>query len=122
MANTTSTSAKVTIKTTLQAIIDTCADRLTEEQMEKVKTMLEQTEKKSASRKSKTSEADLEQMQIVLGQLSNSVGVTVTDLRNSHEALVPLSTPKLTSLLGKLIAEGKVERFSDKRKTLFRLV
>lgn len=122
MANTTSTSAKVTIKTTLQAIIDTCADRLTEEQMEKVKTMLEQTEKKSASRKSKTSEADLEQMQIILNQLSNSVGVTVTDLRNSHEALIPLSTPKLTSLLGKLIDEGKVERFSDKRKTLFRLI
>ena len=122
MANTTSTSAKVTIKTTLQAIIDTCADRLTEEQMEKVKTMLEQTEKKSASRKSKTSEADLEQMQIVLNQLSASVGMTVTDLRNSHEALIPLSTPKLTSLLGKLIDEGKVERFSDKRKTLFRLI
>lgn len=121
MSNTTSTSAKVTIKTTLQAIIDTCADRLTEEQMDKVKTMLEQTEKKSASRKAKTSEADLELMQIVLGQLSHE-GKSVTDLRNSHDTLIPLSTPKLTALLGKLIDEGKAERYSDKRKTLFRLV
>lgn len=116
----TNSTSRVTIKSTLQTIIDKCADILSPAEMDKVKTMLEQTEKKSANRKSKTSDTDTALMATVKACLSHE-GKTVTEVRNSDEALMPLSTPKITALLGKLIDNGEVERYSDKRKTLFRL-
>lgn len=116
----TNSTSRVTIKSTLQTIIDKCADILSAEEMDKVKTMLEQTEKKSASRKAKTSDTDTALMTTVKACLSHE-GKTVTEVRNADEALMPLSTPKITALLGKLIDNGEVERYSDKRKTLFRL-
>lgn len=113
---------KTTIASTLRFVIDNCADKLNEEQLAKLQKMLEQTEKKSANRKSKeASETDLALMATVKACLSHD-GKTVTDVRNSNSTLIPLSTPKITSLLGKLVAAGEVERYTDKRKTLFRLV
>lgn len=117
----TNSTSRVTIKSTLQTIIDKCGDILSTAEMDKVKTMLEQTEKKSASRKSKTSDTDAALMATVKECLSADKGMTVTEVRNADEALMPLSTPKITALLGKLIDANEVERYSDKRKTLFRL-
>ena len=117
MANTN----KVTIASTLRFVIDNCTDKLSAEMLDKLNSMLAQTEKKSANRKSKaTSDEDKALMEVIKSCLS-AEGKSVTDIRNSHGDLMPLSTPKLTSLLGKLIVNGEAERFSDKRKTLFRL-
>lgn len=117
----TNSTSRVTIKSTLQTIIDKCGDILSPAEMDKVKTMLEQTEKKSASRKAKTSDTDMALMATVKECLSADNGITVTEVRNASSELIALSTPKVTALLGKLADNGEVVRFTDKRKVLWKL-
>lgn len=117
----TNSTSRVTIKSTLQTIIDKCADILSPAEMDKVKTMLEQTEKKSASRKSKTSDTDAALMATVKECLSADKGMTATEVLHANSAFADLSTPKMTALLGKLASNGEVVRFTDKRKALWKL-
>lgn len=114
-------SNKVTIASTLRFVIDNCADALSAEMLDKLNAMLAQTEKKSANRKAKAvSEADASLMEIVLSVLSDE-GKTVTEVMHSADELDALSTPKVTSLLNKLKADGKVNREVVKGKALFTL-
>ena len=84
MANTN----KVTIASTLRFVIDNCADKLSAEMLDKLNSMLAQTEKKSANRKSKeASDEDKALMGIVKSCLSFSEGKTVTEIHNANFAL-----------------------------------
>lgn len=115
MANTN----KTTIASTLRTIINTCADRLTADELAKVKTMLEQTEKKSANRKSKTAtEQDAHICEVIASVLSDTP-MTATQVFTSHTELSALSTQKVNAMLSKMVEAGTAVRTVDKRKAYF---
>lgn len=112
-------SNKTTIASTLRTIINTCADRLTDEEMAKVKTMLEQTEKKSANRKSKTAtEQDAHICEIIASVLSDKP-MSATQVFMAHPELSALSTQKVNAMLTKMVDNNEVVRTVDKRKAFF---
>lgn len=118
MANT----SKTTIASTLRAILDTCADRLTAEQITKVQGMLEQTEKKAASRKSKAaSEQDMAICATIKSVLSHTERMTATEVFCANAELSALTTQKVNAMLTKMVDNGEVVRTVDKRKAYFTL-
>ena len=80
-------------------------------------------DKKSASRKTKVNEAD----EILKTEAFDTLAAmsepsTVTALMNVNSYLGQESNQKISAILRKLVAEGKVERFKDKKTTLFSAV
>lgn len=60
---------------------------------------------------------------VILEVLSRHRGemLTISDIHFAREELLQLSTQTLAAEIGDLIRSGKVNRYSDKRRTLFRL-
>lgn len=48
--------------------------------------------------------------------------ITISEIQDNNESLALLTNQRITSLLGKLIANGKVERTTEKRKAYFALI
>ena len=77
--------------------------------------------KKSASKKpSKEQEANEALKEVVLNVLT-AEGATVTDIMAKDEALKGLSNQKVSALLRMLVADGKVTKDVDGKKSVFRL-
>lgn len=77
--------------------------------------------KKSANKKpSKASEENKVLAERVLEVLTTD-GKTATEIIASTDEFAGMSNQKMTALLKLLIADGKVEKYTDKSKSLFRL-
>ena len=85
---------------------------------------LELLAKKSASKKpTKTQEANegiKDTILTVLGTFEN--GATVSEIIKADTALAGFSNQKISALVNKLVADGKVKKEIDKNKSLFFLV
>jgi hypothetical protein len=82
---------------------------------------LAQLDKKSASKKpTKEQEANEVLKEVVLNVLT-AEGATVTDIMGRDEALKGLSNQKVSALLRMLVADGKVAKDTNGKKSVFRL-
>ena len=78
-------------------------------------------DKKTANKKpTKTQEENEVLKGVILNTLTNE-GVTVTDLQSKNEELSALSNQRVSALLRQLIADGKVVKAVDKKKSYFSL-
>ena len=78
-------------------------------------------DKKTANKKpTKTQEENEVLKGVILDTLTNE-GVTVTDLQSKNEELSVLSNQRVSALLRQLVADGKVVKEVDKKKSFFSL-
>ena len=78
-------------------------------------------DRKTANKKpTKTQEENEVLKGVILNTLTNE-GVTVTDLQSKNEELSALSNQRVSALLRQLIADGKVVKAVDKKKSYFSL-
>lgn len=79
--------------------------------------------RKASTGLSKTQKENLEILETIKASLAEiGKGVTVTDLINLSPALHGLINQKVSALLRKLMADGKVEKTVEGKKALFSLV
>ena len=76
--------------------------------------------KASAKKPTKTQEENEVLKGVILDTLTNE-GVTVTDLQSKSDELSALSNQRVSALLRQMIADGKVVKVVDKKKSYFSL-
>ena len=118
---------KITQKTMFNAVIDFLngedTDFSTEEMVEFLEGRIAVLDKKSANRKTKVNEEDEALKSLTLEALALlDTPSTVTDIMKKVDFPVGTSNQKVSAILRKLIAEGKVEKEKDKKSTLFSLI
>ena len=89
---------------------------------EKIDAMITSLEKKSASRKPTKLQEQNEEFKSVILTVLSDVGMTASDVIKSDSTFDGMSNQKMTALLKQLIEVGKVEKYKDKKTTLFKLV
>ena len=78
-------------------------------------------DKKAGNKKpTKTQEENEILKGVILDTLTNE-GVTVSELQAKNEVLSSLSNQRVSALLRQMIADGKVEKVVDKKKSFFSL-
>ena len=110
---------KMTKKVALEIAIEAIGDS-NEEAVEKLKGMIAQLDKKSsAERKPTATQKENIKVKEAFAEFLGTVeSATATEV---GKACGDLSNQKASALLKQMVEEGTVEKFSDKRKTLFRL-
>ena len=117
------TSTKLTNKKALQYAIDNLDNA---EVVEKLKGIVAAIERKASAPKKPTATqvANEDLKGAILDFLAENVekGFTVTELIKSVDAIAEASNQKVSALLRQLRLDGKVETYTDKRKSYFRIV
>lgn len=127
------TEKKMTQKEALGYVLENC--EIPEKVSDKLKAMIAQIEKKSASgsgKLTKGQEANAEfKMAIIEEMTANPNKIyTITDLIKSIDVLSeyrdgegnPISNQKVSALVSQLVKDGKVERITEKRRSYFKIV
>ena len=72
---------------------------------------------------SKKANDDRPKMDAIIAYLTgvDGIGVTASDILKGVNELADATLPKVSALLRKLIAEGEVEKITEKRRSYFRL-
>lgn len=84
---------------------------------------IELLSKKSGSKKPTATQVANEGLKdVILKVLEGSDGMTASEVLNADAEFDGMSNQKISALLRQLVLDGKVEKFSDKKKTLFKLV
>jgi len=79
-------------------------------------------DKKTANRSKKVNEANESIKADVLATLEGfESGVTVTDIQKASDVLAPLSNQKVSAMLRQLVADNKVIKSTDGKKSVFSL-
>ena len=117
-------NTKITNKTALLFAIDAIGDS-NPEVTAKLQKMVEQLEKKNASPKKLTAQQvkNEELKEVIVDFLADNEnqGFTVTDLIKSVAELEGDSNQHVSALMRQLIEAGKVEKYSEKRRTYFKI-
>lgn len=119
---TTTTTKKPTKKQMFSAII--AKYPLTEDEKSFLNHEIELLEKKNSADKKPTAiqVANNGLKEAILNHMEKDKSYTVSALIKSVPDLNELSNQKVTALMRGLIDEGKVEKFTEKKSTLFRVV
>lgn len=118
------TNTKITNKSALLYAIDAIGDS-NPEVTAKLTKMIEQIDKKNASPKKLT--AQQEKNEVLKADIvdflaeNEDKGFTVTDLLKSIPSLEDDSNQHVSALLRMLVQDGKVVKFSEKRRTYFKV-
>lgn len=83
---------------------------------------LELLAKKSANKKPTKTQEENEGIKAEILNVLTDEGVTVSDLQSKSDVLGNLSNQRVSALLRQLIADGKVAKNVDKKKSYFSLV
>ena len=83
---------------------------------------LELLAKKSANKKPTKTQEEKEGIKAEILNVLTEDGVTVSDLQSKSDVLGNLSNQRVSALLRQLIADGKVVKNVDKKKSYFSLV
>ena len=83
---------------------------------------LELLAKKSANKKPTKTQEENEGIKAEILNVLTDEGVTVSDLQSKSDVLSGLSNQRVSALLRQLIADGKVAKNVDKKKSYFSLV
>ena len=113
---------KVTQKMALEYVIENCG--VPAEIEEKLKTMLAQVEKKSASGSKSmtpTQKENAELKMAIYSEMEENGYYTITDMLKDFDCLKngDYTNQKISALVRGLVEDGKVERIIDKRRSLF---
>lgn len=118
------TTSKITNRSALTYAIDHLTDAPSEI-IDKLKGMIAQLDKKNASPKKLTSQQEKNEVvkTAILDFLSDNAdkGFTCSDLIKSVPELEGDSNQHVSALMRALRLEGKVENYTDKRKTYFKV-
>lgn len=118
------TTSKVTNRSALTYAIDHLTDAPSEI-IDKLKGMIAQLDKKNASPKKLTSQQEKNEVvkAAILDFLSDNAdkGFTCSDLIKTVPELEDDSNQHVSALMRALRLEGKVENYTDKRKTYFKV-
>lgn len=111
---------KMTKKVALEIAISAIGDS-NDEAVEKLKGMIVQLEKKSSGERKPTAtqKENVKVKEAFAEFLADGEAHTATEI---GKACGDLSNQKASALLKQMVDEGIVEKFSDKRKTLFKIV
>ena len=117
-------NTKITNKTALLFAIDAIGDS-NPEVTAKLQKMVEQLEKKNASPKKLTAQQvkNEELKEVIVDFLADNEnqGFTVTDLIKSIAELEGDSNQHVSALMRQLVEANKVEKYSEKRRTYFKI-
>ena len=91
------------------------------EKLEKIKATFE---KKSENRKPTATQKENANIKDTIVKVLEDAedGLTVSEIIKADEALNGFSLPKVTALVTQLVKEGKIERYTEKKKAFFRTV
>ena len=116
---------KMTNRKALTYAIDNLTDAPAEV-IAKLTKMVEQLDKKNASPKKLTAQQvkNEELKEVIVDFLADNVdtGFTVSDLLKAIAELEGDSNQHVSALMRQLVEAGKVEKYSEKRRTYFRIV
>ena len=127
---TTEKMARLTNKAALLAAIDALNGKAVTtfaapDVVEKLEKMVEQLEKKNASPKkmTKTQEANAANIEVVIGFLAEheGEGFTCADLIKNVDVLEGKSNQYVSAIMKIAVDGGRVEKYTDKRRTYFRI-
>lgn len=91
-----------------------------EAQIDFIKHEIDLLDKKSASKKpTKTQEANEALKDVILSVL-NTEGMTASEVLASADEFSGLSNQKISTLLNQLVKDGKIEKVTDSRKSIFK--
>ena len=127
------TEKKMTQREALSYVLENC--ELPEKIADKLKAMITQIEKKSASgsgKLTKGQEANMKFKTVIIEEMTANPNkiYTITDLIKSIDVLSeyrdgegnPISNQKVSALVSQLVKDGKVERITEKRRSYFKIV
>jgi len=78
-------------------------------------------DKKSTSKKATKNQEENEVLKDTVLEALTDEGTTVSDLMTKSEVLGGLSNQKVSALLRMLVADGKVVKYADGKKSMFKL-
>lgn len=95
----------------------------TEELIEFINDRKEKAEKKSASKKpTKTQEANAELKEVIVTNLAEAnVGMAITEMIKTFDGFEDFTPQKISALANQLVREGRVEKYTEGKKSLFRV-
>ena len=127
------TEKKMTQREAISYVLENC--ELPEKIADKLKAMIAQIEKKSASgsgKLTKGQEANMKFKTVIIEEMTANPNkiYTITDLIKSIDVLSeyrdgegnPISNQKVSALVSQLVKDGKVERITEKRRSYFKIV
>ena len=127
------TEKKMTQREALGYVLENC--EVPEKVADKLKAMIAQIEKKSASgsgKLTKGQEANAKFKVAIIEEMTANPNkiYTITDLIKSIDMLSeyrddegnPISNQKVSALVSQLVKDGKVERITEKRRSYFKIV
>ena len=90
---------------------------------EKIDAMILALDKKSSgNRKPTATQVENESYKTTILEVLTTDGMTASEVIKSHSDFDGMSNQKMSALLKQLVDCGKVEKYKDKKSTLFRLV
>jgi len=90
---------------------------------EKIDAMIASLDKKSSgNRKPTATQIENESYKATILEVLTTDGMTASDVIKSHSDFDGMSNQKMSALLKQLVESGKVEKYKDKKSTLFKLV
>lgn len=113
---------KMTNVKAISYVIENFAEELPVEVFNKLNKIKVSFENKATAKKPTATQKENAVLKDAIVEALTDEGITVSDLIKNTEALAGLSLPKVTALITQLVKEGKVERFTEKKKAFFRVV
>jgi len=113
---------KITKVEALQYVLDNAT--LPTDVKEKLEGMIVTLQKKSTSNKPTAKQEENEVLKGVILSVLTDEGATVSEIQTKDERISPtigISNQKVSSLLRQLVAEGKVKKANEGKKSLFLL-
>ena len=85
---------------------------------------IELLKKKSSAEKKPTATqiANANLAEAILEAMADGEAYTITEMIKTFDCCTDLSTQKVSPVVNKLVDEGKLTKFNDKRRTLFQIV
>jgi ferritin len=111
---------KMTNKKALMYVVDNFAEMPTDV-AEKINAMIASLDKKSTNRKSTKTQEQNESLKEVVMSVLSAEHKTASEIMKLHDELKDLSNQKVASLLNALVKDGKVQKSTEGKKSVFYL-
>lgn len=113
---------KMTNKKALEYVMDNFED-MPADVASKIEAMIASLNKKSSgNRKPTATQIENESYKATILEILTTDGMTASEVIKSHSDFDGMSNQKMSALLKQLVEAGKVEKYKDKKSTLFKLV
>ena len=112
---------KMTIKDYFNEVIELAKANDREDIVEFAEGRIAVLEKKSASKKPTKTQEENEEIKVDILDNLTKEGITVSELQTKSDILNGLSNQRVSALLRQLVADGKVVKTVDKKKSYFAL-